>query len=196
MSANTFFDYQLYIFDFDNTLYAERDYLFAAYQQIEIVLNTKGLADFLKSEFDNHGREKLFNKLIKRFSLSESEIEKCLYVLRTVQLSSPLLFIPGTVTLLNILRTQSKTLVLLTNGNVLQQKNKLQQLETDIYQWFEEVVFANEIAPKPAAESVFYILKKTNISASAAILIGDSDVDKLAAQNAGIAFLHADNLPR
>lgn len=196
MSANSFFDYQLYIFDFDNTLYAERDYLFAAYQQIEIALNTKGVADFLKSEFDAHGREKLFNKLIKSFSLSESEIEECLYVLRTVQLSSPLLYIPGTVALINTLRAQNKMLALLTNGNVAQQKNKLQQLEIDLYQLFDEVIFANEIAPKPSAESVFYILKKTNVSASAAILIGDSDVDRQAAHNAGIAFLHANNLPR
>lgn len=196
MSANSFFDYQLYIFDFDNTLYAEKEYLFAAYQQIENELNVSGVADFLKKEFNTKGREKLFNKLILKFSLSEPEIEKCLRVLRTIQLSSPLHLTPGISTLLHTLRAQNKTLALLTNGNVQQQKNKLQQTEIDLYQCFDEVVFAQEIAPKPSAESVNYILKKTALPATAAILIGDSDVDRQAAKNAGVAFLHADNLPR
>lgn len=196
MSAKSFFDYQLYIFDFDNTLYAESDYLFTAYQQIENELNITGVAAFLTQEFSKNGREKLFNKLIKKYSLSESEIEKCLEVLRTVQLSSPLGLISGTYSLLNSLRAQNKILALLTNGNVQQQKNKIGQLETDLYQLFDEIVFAQEIAPKPSAESVVYILKKTNISATSTLLIGDSDVDRQAAKNAGIAFLHADHLPR
>ena len=55
------------IFDLDNTIYKERDFLFLAYQKIANTLFKKKeseVFDFLTTEFLEKGRSCLFDKLV------------------------------------------------------------------------------------------------------------------------------------
>ena len=67
--------YENFIFDLDNTLYDETEYLFRAYQNIAGKLsgkNAKKKAEyfkFLKNTFLKEGRQNLFDKFLINFGL-------------------------------------------------------------------------------------------------------------------------------
>jgi len=60
-------------------------------------------------------------------------------------------------------------------------------IDYSIYGYFDLILGATEGLPKkPSAEPILYILKKLNIDASKAIMVGDSEPDIISAKNAGI----------
>ena len=73
--------YNLVIFDLDNTLYEENNYLFKSYQAIATYLSKKDknlseglLLSFLKEEFISSGRNNILNKLFENLKNDKSTI--------------------------------------------------------------------------------------------------------------------------
>jgi phosphoglycolate phosphatase-like HAD superfamily hydrolase len=77
----------------------------------------------------------------------------------------------------------------------MQQRNKVQNID-----WGEveimDIVYANQIEPKPSSAGVFHIMKKYDLRPDEIVFIGDSDVDRESAYNAGISFIHVDKLKK
>ncbi|MCS6933905.1 MAG: HAD family hydrolase [Chitinophagales bacterium] len=189
-----FYDYRLYIFDLDNTLYAETQYLHAAYRRIEEHFAQPGIADFLLREFETHGRINLFDKLINTYQLPPESLERCLRILRTVQVPGGLAVFHHISNLLYALKAQHKRLALLTNGHPAQQQNKIRQMNIPLAEIFDVIVFADEIQPKPSPAGVHYLLNHFHLPAADALMIGDSDTDRTAAEKAGVNFIQAQHL--
>jgi phosphoglycolate phosphatase len=60
----------------------------------------------------------------------------------------------------------------------------------DIYQYFSFVIGSNDVPnPKPKPDMLLYTLKKLNYNKDEAILIGDSEKDKLSAKNIDMDFI-------
>jgi len=80
---------------------------------------------------------------------------------------------------------KSKKLAILSNK--LQPFTKQIVVDLNINNYFDLVIGATkDLAKKPSAEPINYILQKLKIEPAAAIMIGDSEPDILAARSAGI----------
>ncbi|MDB2446945.1 hypothetical protein N9W37_03065, partial [Candidatus Pelagibacter bacterium] len=73
------------IFDLDNTIYLETEFLFRVYKEISktsVNTNPKIIYEFLKKTFLNQGRNNLFNKLENSFPTESFSVEKSLFIMR------------------------------------------------------------------------------------------------------------------
>lgn len=189
-----FYLYRAYIFDLDDTLYKETDYLFSAYKQIAAYINQKYGIDaeeiflYLQERFLECGRRNIFDKMDKHFGIEAGNIGEYLEILRSHQPSGKIPLFYEMKKLLYWLIKMKKQIFVLTNGNVQQQKNKIKHIDwagiNDI-----NFVFANEIEPKPSPKAVELIMNENNISKRDIVLIGDSYVDRMCARNAEIDFV-------
>jgi phosphoglycolate phosphatase-like HAD superfamily hydrolase len=187
MTGNSsLFSYKYYLFDLDNTIIDETQYLFAAYDKIA---NDFSLS---KEEFIhiflNEGRENLFNKIISRNNLPEECLSDFLNILRTIILSKQINIYPKILKLLNDLLSLNKSIIVVTNGNAIQQKNKIQQtdwqgLETEI-----NFVLADLVFPKPSKSLFKYLKEEFQLEEKFTLMIGDSATDEEFAKNSNIAF--------
>jgi phosphoglycolate phosphatase-like HAD superfamily hydrolase len=83
--------------------------------------------------------------------------------------------------------------VIVTNGTVQQQKNKIAQFDFKSISKEVEVIYANETAPKPSIEPVRdYFVRYGRPQSNEMIFIGDHLCDMLFADNLGIRFYHRD----
>lgn len=195
-----FQDYSLVIFDLDNTLYDENIYLFRAYEEIAFYLSQKyahvleyEINHFLKNEFLKNGRESLLNKLFIAFDIND-ELKNCLKIMRTVQFQQKITLTNRGKVLVEKAISQSKVIIL-TNGNPMQQKNKIKQIDWGNFSKDIEVIYANEYEPKPSSK-VFedYISKSYNVQSEKVLMIGDNIVDEEFAKGIGCSFINIVNL--
>ncbi len=191
-----FYAYKCYILDLDNTLYNEADYLYAAYREIAHFLHknynltTEKVENYLISEFTNSGRKNLFNNLIENYKLPKETLNDFLFILRNIQRKQKINLFPEMERLLNQLIVNNKFIYILTNGNVVQQKNKINQISWNGLINKINIKFANEIDPKPSPTAIYEILEECNLKKHEVVFIGDSEVDKKCAGRANIKFLH------
>lgn len=191
---NYFFKYKLIVFDLDNTLISEKEYLFKAYEDISYFIEKKYLLDrikienYLKNEFILNGRLNLFDKMIDHFNIREVEIKSILNILRSVKTQKKINLIGNMKLILEMLINNEIPYVIFTNGNVDQQKNKVANIKWEGLQ--KDVIYANEINPKPDTISFStYLLKnKIKINKHEILMIGDSKEDQLFAKNFGCDF--------
>lgn len=191
-----FWNYKCYIFDLDDTLYNEKTYLISAYKEIANYIYTKFNIDeivvkeFLIKEFFLKGRKNLFNKMINSFCLPKDVIKDLLIILRNHTLSENIILFPEVESLIGQLITKRKSIFILTNGNVEQQKNKINQIRWNGTNKRIKFIFANNILPKPAPDGIFFILDEYNFKFEESVFIGDSEVDKKCALDANINFIN------
>ena len=194
-SISDFYSFSLYIFDLDNTIYKEEDYLFEAYKNIASSIVTKipslhegVLYRSLRKLYEAEGRTGLFNKFLSPFDPDHHYLKDCLHILRTFRPERKFKIFPGIKTILEELVGREKPVYILTNGNVEQQRNKINNIEWEELDRSIGFVFANEFEPKPSPAGVEYILNNSGIDKNKTVLIGDSEEDLICAKNSGITF--------
>lgn len=191
------FGFDFYIFDLDDTLYSEIDYLSKMYENmgelvhIETGLDSNNFTQKLIERFLTEGRTDLLNWAAASFELNEEYwIPKFLEVMRTSDAGELLLRqIPKRV--LAVLSERGKNVLILTNGNVVQQKNKIKALtEIQHLVQFEKIYFANQFEPKPSRRSFDVMLSNNHADKGKGIMVGDSIVDERFAINSNLHFKH------
>ena len=191
--------YSNFLIDLDNTIYLETDYLFEAYKQIALFIESRtGLnyfiyEEFLINEFNSNNRTDIFNKTIRKFSLDKDFLTYFLQILRTLKLERKLEMFPETFHFIQLLQVNNKSIYVVTNGNVNQQKNKVDQINWKGLKSKIQFVYANEYEPKPSKKSFLKIFKNHTFY-NEYLMIGDSSVDQDYAKNCEIDFFHVDNL--
>lgn len=194
LEYNSFTKYKLVIFDLDDTLYPEREYLFSAYESIaKLVADRSGsnewvYSEYLKKSFINGGRGNLFDSFINEFNLSNLvSIQEMLLILRTN--CCELTLYRKAKDLLDYLQNEGVKSVIFTNGNLTQQHNKINCLKLKDSYPAVAVYYASEYEPKPSPVGLKAILLDFNINSKKALVIGDSTTDYEAAKAAGIEYL-------
>lgn len=193
--------FSLFIFDLDNTIYNEDDYLFLAYSEIarEFSHNVPGYSEkefyeVLKKIYLSQGREKLFDKFLAEIGVETSFIPKCLDILRNFAPREKMIPYPVIKRVLLHIVGLGKPIYILTNGNPQQQKNKVSNIEWDGLDRSLKFIFANELEPKPSPKGVLHILDLTGVDKKDTIMIGDSETDYNCAMNSGISFLNVSEI--
>ena len=189
-----------YLIDLDDTLIKEKDYLIQAYKEIDIYLNKKynvklnSVYLYLLNEFELNGRKFLFDKLNKKFQIPINEIGSYLKILRNFKVKNKLKLTNKGLELLRYIINNQKNYYIVTNGNVIQQKNKISNID-----WIDikspKIVYANDYFPKPDQRLFFnFIQAKLNVNVSDILFIGDSKIDKQFASNIGCDFKNIKNI--
>lgn len=178
------------VFDLDNTLYDESLYLQAADAAIARRLAADGVASeeavarTLKEERRRGGRGRLFDRVIAKLDLEPATMKTMLEVLRTVDVPGGLPLRPWVRRCFEDLRGAGSRLFVFTNGNAVQQRNKVRLLNLDL-----EIVYAAETAPKPAPDGLLHIGRISGQQPAAMVFIGNDDLDRAAASAAGCAYV-------
>ncbi len=193
LEYNFFKKYKLIIFDLDDTLYPEQDYLFASYNSIARFVSgiTGGdhnvYYDYLKNSFLQDGRIGLFNSFIERFGLnSRVSVDDMLIIMRSTHCSLHLY--NKAELLLSYLNEAKIGVAILTNGNIIQQKNKITSLMIEEFCPSIKVYYASDYEPKPSPKGVLAIIKDFNVLAKDVMFVGDSSSDYEAASSAGVSY--------
>ena len=191
INDNTISIYDQIFLDLDDTLIYEREYLFSAYYEISIVFGKNSgdvlkIYNYLRNNFEQGKRSKLFNNLIEEFEMPPSNMGVMLEILRNVKLKEKLNLVTEVKCILLELRKLKKQYIVITNGNPVQQANKIKQINWEGHLRPTEVIFANEYEPKPSPLTM-EVRCKTN-DRKRVLYIGDSDIDRDFALNAGVSF--------
>ncbi len=194
-TINDFLKYKFVVFDLDNTLYNERDYLFGAYEKISefcgatFGIDNNHIYNYLVQEFDANGRQNLFNKLIDFYKLPVDQKE-LLLILRTYSPMHKYELYPQSVIYLDFLIERQIPVAILTNGNELQQQNKIININWGHRLNYIKVYFAAKYAPKPAPDGLYKILTDFKLDKSEMLFVGDALVDEQCAANATVDFIN------
>lgn len=195
-SISDLLDYSLFIFDLDNTIYNEEDYLFQAYKvicerfsRLEPGLDKKSLFDLMIKIYHQEGRDKLFDRFFETTGSDKSHMDHFLRILRTFTPEKPLLPDKTVREFLHMLVEKKKNIYVLTNGNPQQQRNKIRHIEWDGLEKHISFIFAEEVGRKPSPAGVLHILKTSGIGNKSAIFIGDKETDRICAQEGGVQYL-------
>jgi len=182
------------IFDLDNVLFDEQDYIKAAYRNIAVFLSKryrlsekqiyqKLLKDLQKkTTMYPH----LFDDLLSDLELDRDSIPNILKIYASV--TTNLELYPGAEHLLTSLKKQKIKLGLVTNGNVETQKNKVRLLRIEKY--FDTIMYARHLGkenekPNPAVYRI--TLEALGCKPEETVCIGDNPyTDFLGAKKIGV----------
>jgi phosphoglycolate phosphatase-like HAD superfamily hydrolase len=190
-------NYKVVVFDYDDTLVSEKEFLFFTYRQIAALvyrshkIPENEVFEYLKNEFELHGRDLLFNKLIRKYNLPITMLSDLLGLMRTAVISPALTLLPGMKSLLKRILEKDVKVYVLTNGNHLQQINKIRHTQWEGLEKRISFVFADLHEPKPSPVCLQLIQKQTNTDCRDMVFIGDSEIDYQCALNAKVPFLYS-----
>ena len=177
------------IFDLDDTLYPETEFLFRAYRHICISCygsNSNAIVDFMTDRFLGHGRQNLFDKTLQRFPNEDASVERFLTLLRTFQCRGEL----EPFDWFRIFASkvpEDFTLRIVTDGNVCQQRNKLYSLGMERFCNAVSVVYTQSFLPKPSPVSLSGFEDRSRFVAP--VYFGNSSADEQFAKNCGFEFV-------
>ncbi|GAB4335105.1 MAG: HAD family hydrolase [Calditrichia bacterium] len=192
--------YSTILFDLDDTIYSEIEYLKHAFGQIardistkEPALKSNDIEKFLVSTFLTEGRQNLYQKMLNHFAIApDYKLEDFLKGLRHVVIAEDSIPVfPFIEIFINHYHDQFSFFIV-TNGNKDQQENKFRSIALPYKHRFK-IIYCNlfgEKRKKPSAYFINYLEEQYGISREKTLFIGDGDVDKVAAINGGIDFLY------
>ena len=200
-SIDKYFEQKKILFlDLDNTLINENTYLFACFENIARYMLPKSKEErkfafhFLKKEFIKYGREKLYDKFCEKYNLEKEEkIAHFLNIHRTIRLERQMQINLEILDFIQVCVPASCKIYIVTNGNMEQQKNKVQQIAWDMLnREIEKIIYASETEPKPSTKCVQSLMKNElkGYAPQDMVCIGDSYVDQFFAQDLNIDFWH------
>lgn len=185
-----------FIFELDNVLYPERDYLLQVYylfanfvEYLETVPPASDLTDFMKRVFEHHGTDEIFDKAQEAFGIDEKYRENFLRLHQNARLPLKLLLYQDMLTLLQDIVVDRKLIFLVTDGNLEQQLNKIRQIEWNGLEKYLKAYFTIETAAKPDTASLELILKEHQLRRKDLVIFGASETDQQYAANAGVDYV-------
>ena len=195
--TKNFTKFDFILIDLDNTIYPEIIFLNTAYKRIGKELeahfrcDSKEIHNYLVNEFKNCGRNNLFDKLFEKFSISIDALDLVLTTMRNTIVDCPIPLYPEAKSILLQAISNKKKVFVITNGNIIQQMNKVKSIDWNDWVQHLVIIYANNFEPKPCPNLYNQFLSvKYNLNNNG-IMIGDSIIDEVFAHNIGLPFYHA-----
>jgi len=185
-----------FIFELDNVIYPEKDYLFqvyylfASFLEYTELLDAKKATDVMVDTYTDEGKEKVFDRLQEKFNVDEKYRENLNILLLTVKLPLKLLIFKNILSLLQEIIIDRKKLFIVTNGNPAQQLNKIKQIEWNGLEPYLTCYFADEIVAKPEPDIIHLLMKDHNLQRRDIVMIENADTDRLCAESCGIDYIN------
>lgn len=190
-----------FIFELDNVLYPEKDYLLQVYylfasflEYTEAFPPAADLTEFFKKSYTHHGPQGIFERAGEAYGIDEKYRENFLRLHKTARLPLKLLIYNNILKLLQDIVVDRKRIFLVTNGDPEQQLNKIKQTEWNGLEQYLTVYFAEEWRPKPETDVLDLILSKHSLQRKEVLIIGRGDVDAAFAQASGVDYIEVPDL--
>ncbi len=188
-----------FVFELDNVIYPEKDflfqvyYLFASLLEYTDLIDAKTVTDFMVSTYIAGGKEFVFNETKQKFGLDEKYRVNFQHLLLTAKLPLKLLVYKNVLDLMQEIVVDRKQLFIVTNGNPAQQLNKIKQVEWNGLEPYLTCYFADEVMPKPEPDVMDRLIKEHNLQRRDMILIGNAEIDVIFAENIGVDYLNVND---
>lgn len=185
-----------FVFELDNVIYPEKDYLYQVYYLFSSLLeyieltDAKAVTDLMINTYITGGKDTVFDAVKEKFGIDEKYRINFHHLLLTVKLPLKLLVYKNVLDLMQEIVVDRKQIFIVTNGNPAQQLNKIKQTEWNGLEPYLTCYFADEIMPKPEPDIINLLIKEHNLQRRDLLIIENSDTDILCAENSGIDYLN------
>lgn len=193
-------DKQAFIFEIDDVLYPQKDYLLQVYylfaQFIEYAeqISAEEIVKSMQHTYALSGSEGIFEKTAEQFNIPLKYKVNFDLLFLSARLPLKLFMFNEMLNFLQEITVERKQIFIFTNGDPMTQLNKIKQIEWHGLESYLTVYFAAETALKPAADGIQGILEKHNLNKEDLLLVGKAKSDEECAANAGIEYLNVDKL--
>ena len=190
---------QAFIFELDNVLYPEKDflfqvyYLFASFLDYTAQIDAAAAVKLMTEVYNEQGKDSIFPVLQSRFGIDAKYEENFNNLQIKAQLPLPLLLYPQMLALLQEIVVDRKKLFIVTDGNPAKQLNKIKFTEWNGLDKYLVCYFSEEFKPKPEPDVIHQLLRDHNLVRRDLLMIGNSETDELAATAGGIDYLDVMN---
>ncbi len=159
------------VFDLDDTLYSEKEYVKSGYRKIAEHFNIPGLEDEMWAVFESGG--KAIDEVLKAHGLSEKKEE----ALRIYRYQEPDIHLyDGVEGMLHSLKSDSYKLGLITDGRPEGQRAKIRALKLN--EFFDCIIITDELGGeeyrKPNEAAFVKMRKALNVPFKKMVYIGDN----------------------
>ncbi|MDB5111116.1 MAG: phosphatase YigB, superfamily [Mucilaginibacter sp.] len=185
-----------FLFELDDVIYPEKDYLFQVYYLFASLLeyteliDAKAITDVMINTYIAGGKDTVFDIVKEKFGIDEKYRVNFYHLLLTAKLPLKLLVYKNILNLMQEIVVDRKQLFVVTNGNPAQQLNKIKQTEWNGLEPYLTCYFAEEVVPKPEPDVIDLLLKEHNLQRRDIIMIENSETDRLCATACGIDYLN------
>ena len=189
-----------FIFELDNVIYPEKDYLFQIYylfaSAIEYtdLIDAKTTTDLMVATYNEEGKDVVFERVKEKLGINEKYRANFENLLLTVKLPLKLLVYRYVLDLLQEIVVDRKKIFIVTNGDPQQQLNKIRQIEWNGLEQYLTCYFTEENRPKPETSSIEQLLKEHNLNRRDLLMVGATAADSLCAESIGIDYIDVNNL--
>ncbi|MBB2149101.1 HAD hydrolase-like protein [Pedobacter gandavensis] len=188
-------DKQAFVFELDNVIYPEKDYLLQVYylfaQFIEYgeQLNASDIVKYMQEQYLAEGPENLFEKTAAEFKIPEKYKLNFDLVMQNAKLPLKLLIYNKALTFMQEIVAAGKQVFLFVDGDAIMQLNKIRQVEWNGLEKNLIVYFSEESEPKPSTKGIEMILERHKLTPTQVVMIGAKAADQECAVNAKIEYL-------
>ena len=187
---------QAVIFELDNVLFPEKDYLLQVYylfaQFIEYAEQKEAqpIVAFMRSAYEQSGSDGLFEKTAAQFKIDPKYQYNFDLLHQNARLPLKLLLFQEMLKFLQELVVNRIKIFIVTAGNPEQQLNKIKQTEWNGLEQYLTVYFADEL--KQAKAEIFQnILSINNLSAEQALVIGANNFDEAQSRLSNLPYIES-----
>jgi FMN phosphatase YigB (HAD superfamily) len=183
-----------FIFELDDVLYPEKDYLyqvyylFTAFLEYTELINAKKATNLMVNTYLSEGKDAVFDALCKELGINEKYRYNFDHLSKTAKLPLKLLLNQDMLDLLQEIVIDRKKIFIVTNGDPELQLNKIRQTEWNGLEPYLTCYFAEEIAPKPETDCIDLLIKDHNLKRRNILMVGNSDIDTACAEACGVDY--------
>lgn len=187
---------QAVIFELDNVLFPEKDYLLQVYylfaQFIEYAEQKEAqpIVAFMRSAYEQAGSDGLFEKTAAQFKIDQKYQYNFDLLHQNARLPLKLLLYQEMLKFLQELVVNRIKIFIVTAGNPEQQLNKIKQTEWNGLEQYLTVYFADELK-QSKAEIFQNILSINNLSAEQALVIGANNFDEAQSRLSNLPYIES-----
>src|ERR1700761_7360768 len=177
-----------FIFELDDVIYPEKDYLFQVYYlfagllEYTELIDAKETTNLMVETYKAEGKDVVFDRLQEQFKLDEKLRAKFKNLLITAKLPLKLLIYKNILTLLQEIVIDRKKIFIVTNGDPQQQLNKIKQTEWHGLDPYLTMYFAEETAAKPDPDVIDILIRDQDLQRRDILMIENSEIDRLCAE--------------
>ncbi|MCO5948120.1 HAD family hydrolase [Mucilaginibacter flavidus] len=187
---------QAFIFELDDVLYPEKDYLFQVYYlfsgllEYTTLIDARQTTDLMVNTYINEGKEFVFDRQKEKLNIDEKYRSNLKHLMVTAKLPLKLLLYQNMLNLLQDIVVDRKKIFIVTNGDPAKQLNKIKQTEWHGLEQYLIVYFTDEIKPKPDTDAIDMLIKDHNLQRRDIVMIENAEIDRLCAESSGIDYIN------
>ena len=191
---------ETFIFDLDNVLYPEKDYLlqvyylFAQFMEYAEQMSAGEVLAAMKLTFEKEGHDQIFEKMARQFNIPEKYKVNFDLLMRSIRLPVKLILFDQVLLFLNNAVARGKKILLYIEGNPEMQLNKIKQTEWQGLEAHLTVYFEEELKEESSESGLAFLATKYKLELEKTIFIGCSESLRYKAVNAKINYLDLSKL--